>query len=90
MMVKTKTSIYLDKELWEKFKAYASKNGVEITKMLEEAIREEMAEDFIEQALTEAGGLETCEIEFEPVKPEGSLVGELVRVMRDERGNSIS
>lgn len=68
-----KTSIYLDKELWEKFKAYALKNGVEVTKMLEEVIREEMAEDLIGQALIESGSLEACEIEFEPVEPEGVL-----------------
>ena len=89
-MVKTKTSIYLDRELWEKFKTYALKKGVEVTKILEEVIREEMTEDFIGQALAEAGSLEICEIEFEPVKPEGGLVSELVRVMRDERGNSVS
>jgi len=89
-MVKSKTSIYVDKELWEKFKEYALKNGGEVTKMLEEVIREEMAEDFIGQALAETGGLEACEIEFEPVEPEGGTISGLVRVMRDERGNSIS
>jgi len=89
-MVKTKTSIYVDKELWEKFKAYALKNGVEVTKMLEEVIREEMAEDLIGQALAETGSLEACGIEFEPVEPEGGAISGLVRVMRDERGNSIS
>ncbi|NHV98564.1 MAG: hypothetical protein HA496_02815 [Thaumarchaeota archaeon] len=67
-----KTSIYLDKELWEKFKAYALKNGVEVTKMLEEVIREEMAEDLIGQALIESGSLEACEIESSPLSLKGS------------------
>jgi len=30
------------------------------------------------------------EIDFEPVESAGGLVSELVRVMRDERNNSIS
>jgi len=68
-----KTSIYLDKELWEKFKAYALKNGVEVTKMLEEVIREEMAEDLIGQALIESGSArEACEIESSPLSLKGS------------------
>jgi hypothetical protein len=36
------------------------------------------------------GDLEACEIEFEPVEPEGGLVSKLIRVIRNGRGDSIS
>lgn len=89
-MGKTKTSIYVDKDVWEKFKLMASKKGVEASKMLEEIMREEMAEDFLEQALKDLKDYEGREIDFEPVEPEGGPVSELIRVMRDERNSSVS
>ncbi|MGQ9782290.1 MAG: hypothetical protein ACUVQ8_08680 [Nitrososphaeria archaeon] len=89
-MVKVKTSIYVDKELWEKFKLQASKKGIEIGRMLEEIIKDEMTDNFLNQMIADTGGSEDYEIEFEPVAPEKGLVSELVRVMRDERENNIS
>ncbi|MBO3798420.1 MAG: CopG family transcriptional regulator [Thermoproteota archaeon] len=90
MKYKTKTSIYIDKEVWEKFKLTASKKGMEASKMLEEIMRDEMAEDFLEQALRDLKDYEGREIDFEPVEPEGGPVSELIRVMRDERNSSVS
>ncbi|MBO3842475.1 MAG: hypothetical protein FGF48_08690 [Candidatus Brockarchaeota archaeon] len=63
---------------------------VEASKMLEEIMREEMAEDFLEQALKDLKDYEGREIDFEPVEPEGGPVSELIRVMRDERNSSVS
>jgi hypothetical protein len=89
-VVKVKTSIYVDKELWEKFKSHASKNGIEITQMLEEFIRDELVEDLLDQMTADMKSPRDYEIDFEPVESVDGLVSELVRVMRDERNNSIS
>ncbi len=89
-MVKVKTSIYVDKELWEKFKLQASKRGTEITRMLEDMIRDEMVDSFLNQMIADTGESEDYKIEFEPVEPEKGLVSELVRDMRDGRDNSVS
>ncbi|MEM2374576.1 MAG: CopG family transcriptional regulator [Thermoproteota archaeon] len=88
-MVKIKTSIYVDNNVWEKFKSTASKSGQEASQMLEEVMRSEVVEDFLEQALEGVEEYEDLEIDFEPVRPEGGPVSELVRVMRDERSDSI-
>ncbi|MBO3832943.1 MAG: hypothetical protein FGF51_06100 [Candidatus Brockarchaeota archaeon] len=58
--------------------------------MLEEIMREEMAEDFLEQALRDLKDYEGREIDFEPVEPEGGPVSELIMVMRNERNSNIS
>ncbi|MCE4599242.1 MAG: hypothetical protein F7C81_03490 [Desulfurococcales archaeon] len=89
-MVKVKTSIYVDKELWEKFKMYALKRGMEVSRLLEDMMRDEMIEDALDNILLDLAGSEDYEIDFEPVKPREGLVSELVRVMRDERANSVS
>jgi len=89
-VVKVKTSIYVDKELWEKFKLQASKRGTEIARMLEDMIRDEMVDSFLNQMIADTGESEDYKIESEPVEPEKGLVSELVRDMRDERDNSVS
>ncbi len=89
-MVKVKTSIYVDREVWEKFKRYASRKGVEVSNLLEDVIRDEMVEEELDEVLLELAGSETYEIDFEPVKPKEGLVSELVRVMRDGRADDIS
>ncbi len=89
-MVKVKTSIYVDREVWEKFKRYASRKGVEVSNLLEDVIRDEMVEEELDEVLLELAGSETYEIDFEPVKPSEGLVSELVRVMRDGRADDIS
>ncbi|MEM0053479.1 MAG: hypothetical protein QXL89_04780 [Nitrososphaeria archaeon] len=89
-MSRVKTSIYIDKELWEKFKVQASKNGVELTELLEELIQDSLIDSFLNKVVEEVGGIEDYEIKFEPVEPKGGSVSELIRVIRDERRNSLS
>jgi len=89
-VVKVKTSIYVDKELWERFKSYALRRGVEVSKLLEDAMRDEMIEETLSDVLLDVAGSENYEIDFEPVKPRGGLVSELIRVARDERAGSVS
>jgi len=88
-VVKVKTSIYVDKDLWERFKKYASKKGVEISELLEEIIREEMFEDDINNILTELTDIDAYEIDFEPIEVKGDI-SKFIRVLRDERYNNIS
>lgn len=89
-MAKIKTSIYIDKNLWEKLKSIALKNGLEVSQMLEEIIKNEIIEDFLEQILERTENFESYEIDFEPLEPEKGFVSEFIRVMRNERSNNIS
>jgi len=89
-LAKIKTSIYIDKDLWEKLKSVALKNGLEVSQMLEEIIKDEIIEDFLEQVLERIENFESYEIDFEPLEPEKGFVSELIRVMRNERSNNIS
>ncbi len=89
-MVKVKTSIYVDKELWEKFKKYASRRGIEASRLLEEMIRDEIIDDALDTILLDLAGSEKYEIDFDPVEAREGVVSDLVRVMRDERSNTLS
>jgi len=46
-MTKRKTTIYLDEGLWRRFRAHASNRGVSASYLLEELIREELADQVI-------------------------------------------
>ena len=81
-MVKVKTSIYIDRDLWSSFKEYASKSGVEVGKMLEELIKDSLIEAELDKTL--------AKIDFNPVEPIGGPISDLVRVMRDERADRVS
>ena len=87
-MVKVKTSIYVDKEVWEKFKMYAAREGVEISSLLEEILMNEVVDSFLDEALLEAAGSEDYVLDFEPVEAKGA-VRELVRAVRDERAKGL-
>jgi len=89
-VVKVETRIYVDKELWEKFKRYALKKGMEVNNLLEDMMKDEMMDEALDSALLNLAGSENYEIDFEPVKPKEGRVSELIRVMRDERPNHIS
>ena len=89
-MVKAKTSIYVNKELWERFKRHALSKGLEVSSLLEDIMNEEMAEETISNTLLKLAGSENHEVDFEPIKPRQGLVSELVRAVRDERRHSIS
>ena len=88
-MARVKTSIYVDRDLWERFKRYARSRGFEVSKLLEEIMREEMLEDELAAVIDELSPTASDELDFEPVKPRGGLVSSLVRRMRDEREGSI-
>jgi len=89
-VVKVKTSIYVDKELWEKYKLSLARNRLEVSQALEELIREELVEDLLDEALKGMGEVKTSEIDFELVKPRDGLVSIFVRSMRDGRADSLS
>ncbi len=86
-MSKYKTSIYIDRGLWEKFKAYARKKGVEVSRLLEELLRDELIDDVMAGVIDEG---EAPELDFEPIKPREGLVSSLIRRMRDERASNLS
>jgi len=85
-----KTSIYIDRELWEKFRRYARSRGVEVSRFLEELIREGILEDDLADALSELSGEKFTELDFQPIRPRGGLVSGLVRELRDKRADSLS
>lgn len=87
-MARKKTSVYIDEDLWKKFKKYASMRGMDISGLLEEIIRNEILDD-LSEALYQLAGPDDYQFDFEPVEVKGS-VSELVREMRDERVDSIS
>jgi len=84
-----KTSIYIDKDLWERFKRYALKKGVEVSSLLERMIEEEMIDETLSNVLLELAKVEDYEVDFKPVEPRRGIVGELVRVIRDERDSNL-
>ena len=88
-MVKEKTSVYVDRELWARFKRRARRRGVDISNLLEEIIRDGLVEDALDSILLELAGSEECELDFDPVKPREGLVSELVREMRDGRASGV-
>jgi len=88
-MTRSKTSIYIDRDLWARFRLRASRRGLEVSRLLEGLIGEEMVDDLIEEKISEMVGSEFQELDFLPVKVQAS-VSELVRVMRDERKSGLS
>ena len=87
---KVKTSVYADKELWERFKLKAARRGIEVSQALEELIRDELFEEMLDEVLKGISEVEDYEIDFEPIKPKAGLVSVFVRSLRDERANSLS
>jgi len=87
---KVKTSVYADKELWEKFKLKAARRGIEVSQALEELIRDDLFEEMFDEVLKGISETEGYEIDFEPIKPKADLVSVFVRSLRDERANSLS
>lgn len=87
-MSRRKSSIYVNEELWRRFKSYAVERGLEVSLLMEELIREELM-DHVEEGLSELAGLKTYELDFEPVEPE-NLISTLVKEMRDDRSDSLS
>jgi len=88
-LVKVKTSIYVDRDLWEKFKRYARSKGFEASRLLEEIMREQILEDKLVTIIDELSYQGSEELDFEPIKPHGGFVSSLIRRMRDERNDNI-
>jgi hypothetical protein len=81
--MRRRTSVYVDGELWERFKRHAAARGVEVSSLLEELMREELG-DYLDEALGELAGSGGYELDFEPAEPRGP-VSPVVREMRDGR-----
>lgn len=86
-MARVKTSIYVDRELWRRFKERALKSGVGVSRLLEEIMADEAIELTLGNALAELAGREDYEVDFEPIEPKRATVSGLIRAMRDERAN---
>lgn len=86
-MVRRKTSVYVEEGLWERFKVYASIKGIDMSSLLEEMIKEELA-DHIGEAIEELAGPDDYQLDFEPVRAR-EPVSPLIREMRDGRANGL-
>jgi len=86
MVGKVKTTIVIDKELWNRFKARIIEEGLEeVSRVIEEIIREEILEDYVVSAIRELMGKEPM-LEIKPIRPLVETdAGRVVREMRDER-----
>jgi len=88
MIKKIKTSIVIDRDLWERFKTkVVGEKGLKgLSKAVEEAIEEELCEDLIIEALEGLLGSEKPPLIITPVKPEIQTdAGKVVRELRDSR-----
>jgi hypothetical protein len=83
---RVKTTIVIDRELWNKFKVRLLEEGVEeVSRAIEEVIREELSEDYIADAIRELLGV-IPPIEVKPIKPlVETNAGRVVRELRNER-----
>ncbi|WP_288007940.1 hypothetical protein [Thermofilum sp.] len=81
--MRRKISVYVDVELWERFKKHAVERVVGASRLLEELIREELG-DYVDEALGAVAGSDSYELDFDPVEPKGP-VSQFVRETRDER-----
>ena len=90
-VVRVRASVYVDRDLWERFRRYALRRGVSVSGFLEEVIAEGLVEDFLGEVLSELAGAGGFEGGFEPVEVEGGgSVSELVRLERDGRARGLS
>ena len=89
--MKTKTSVYIDKDLWRRFKNYAAELGIDVSQALEEVIKEELVGDAVVKVVDSLSKISFKELDFKPVKPANVKikVSEIVREMRDEREDSL-
>ncbi|HLH45451.1 MAG TPA: hypothetical protein VKV31_01670 [bacterium] len=86
-MRRFKTSVYVDRELWERFKMTFRSRG--LTRVLEEALEEKLLEESLEGVLPPLDNTWSVEVNFEPVTPKKSVSG-LVKVGRRRREKSLS
>jgi hypothetical protein len=84
-MARMKTRIYVDRELWTRFREYAIKSGVKASRLLEDLMEDEASELILADASEEKAGREDYEMDFEPIEPKETTISELIRTMKDER-----
>ncbi|MDK2465007.1 MAG: hypothetical protein QI223_09585 [Candidatus Korarchaeota archaeon] len=84
---KVRASVYLDREVWEAFKAAARRRGIGASRLLEEILREEVVTG-LEGTLLDLASEVDYEVDFEPVRP-SAPVSPLVRDMRDARAGGV-
>ena len=87
MVERVKTTIIIDRELWNRFKARLLEEGVEeVSRAIEEFIREELSEDYVAEVIRGLlGGVEPP-LEVKLVKPLVETdAGRVVRELRNER-----
>jgi ferredoxin-fold anticodon binding domain-containing protein len=85
MAGKIKTTIVIDKDLWNKFKAKLLEESVDkVSSVIEEMIREEVVDKVVDN-LNELIGGELIQV-VEPVKPLAETAAEkVVRELRESR-----
>jgi len=84
-MVKIKTSVMIDSDVWETFKIQASsKRGMKgISEAVEEALEEELSGETVAEALAKMFTRKTTDIQVNPVKPKiPTSAGKVVSEMR--------
>jgi hypothetical protein len=88
MVGKKRISIIIDRDLWERFKTKVvnEKDLKELSKTVEETIKEKLCEDSIIETLEELLGSEKPPLVITPVKPKiQTNAGKTVRELRDSR-----
>jgi hypothetical protein len=86
MNKKIKTSIVIDKDLWDRFTTkFIGEKGLKgLSKAVEEAIEEKLCEDLIVEALEGLLGSEKPPLAITPVEPTTKTdAGKVVRELRD-------
>ncbi|MEM1522035.1 MAG: hypothetical protein QXU69_03360 [Thermofilaceae archaeon] len=86
--MRVKTSLLLDEALWRLFKARVTKErGLRgLSEAVEEAIREELCDIEVAEALSKLAGDEIAALDVEPVKPlTETSAAQAVRELRESR-----
>jgi hypothetical protein len=87
MKGKIKTSILIDRDIWETFKAKASsRKGLKgISKAVEEALEEELSEKAVTEALENMHPRRPSDIEVKPIKPRiATSAGKVISELREQ------
>jgi len=87
MKGKIKTSVMIDKDLWETFKVRASlKKGLrEVSRAVEEALEEELSEQVVAEVLEKMCLGRSADIEVRPIKPKvATSAGRVISELREQ------
>jgi hypothetical protein len=87
MRGKIKTSIMIDEDIWETFKAKASsRKGLRgISRAVEEALEEELSEKVVTEALENMCPRRPSGLEVKPIKPKiATSAGKVISELREQ------